>query len=314
MKRFDRRALAGVVLLACVACTDSTAPARVAPNPNLAVGGDNDDLAGVSDVVAMVNRQAASTGVAIARGELLLSENAPAQTPRIIFANDRQLRFDTRWVSRDIRRLATTSALTYGVFSPLANATVGGAAEAAFDRTFATWNAVTCSRMQVNKVAIDRFPSFILGGGLFPPADINDVGFIPGTFFDQFLGTGASQFVVGVTWTFTFIELDPNGNIVPTDIDRDGRADTAFKEVWFNDAIAYSNSGAPGFIDIESAALHEHGHALELGHFGKIAGDLKTLKLHVSPRAVMNAVLLGVLRSPVGSDNAALCGNFGSWS
>jgi hypothetical protein len=101
---------------------------------------------------------------------------------------------------------------------------------------------------------------------------------------------------------------------MPTDIDRDGRGDTAFAEVWFNDALKYSTTGAAGRIDIESAALHEHGHALGLGHFGKIAGDPKTGKLHVSPRAVMNAIILGVQRSPLGTDNAALCGNYAGWN
>jgi hypothetical protein len=84
--------------------------------------------------------------------------------------------------------------------------------------------------------------------------------------------------------------------------------------VWFNDALQYSSTGAAGRIDIESAALHEHGHALELGHFGKITGDPKTGKLQASPRAVMNAVLLGTQRSPLGTDNGALCGNYASWN
>lgn len=324
MTFLDRRALAGLVLVASVACTDSTAPVRVAmPSPNLSVeAGDDDDAAGVSAFLAGVNRQAASAGVRVGYAEVLLTPEAPAKTPRILFANDRQLRLESKWVARDLRRLSTDATLSYGVFSPLAIATIGGPAEASFDATFGTWNAVSCSKLRVRKVAINRFPSFILGGGLFPPADINDVGFLPGAVFDAFLGIGASQFVIGVTFTFNFIQvgpggvplLDPNGNTIPTDIDRDGRDDTAFKEVWFNDALPYSTTGAPGFIDIESAALHEHGHALELGHFGKIVGDPNTGKLHVSPRAVMNAAILGTLRAPLGTDNAALCGNFGSWS
>jgi hypothetical protein len=291
-------------------------------NPNLAVAGDDGDAIGVSEYLAAISRQAAAKGVAVARAELLLTSNAPVKTPRVVFANDRQLRLDSRWVPRDSRRLATDATLKYAVFSPLARATVGGLAESAFDASFATWNAVGCSNIAVRKVALpaDRLPSFILTG-LFPPADINDVGFIPGPFFDAVFGTSASQFTVAVTVTFTFIQvgpsgqpiLDPNGNPIPTDVDGDGHADTAFKEVWFNDALGYSTTGTATAIDIESAALHEHGHSLELGHFGKVVGDPKTGKLHVSPRAVMNAVLVAPQRTPLGSDNAALCGVYSSW-
>jgi hypothetical protein len=318
-----RRALAGAMLLVvAAACTDSTAPSRFASTrASLSVVGDDADAVGTSEFLANVNRQAIAAGsnVAVARAELLLASDAPVKTARIIFANDRQLRLQSRWVPRDIRRLATDATLSFGVFAPFARATIGGAAEAAFDATFATWNATSCSNMQVRKktVAPSQIPSFILTG-LFPPADINDVGFVPGAFFDQVFGTGASQYTVGVTITFTFIKLgpggvpvlDPSGSPIPTDVDGDGRFDTAFKEVWFNDALAYATNGDPTKIDIESAALHEHGHALELGHYGKIVGDPKTGKLQASPRAVMNAFLLGVQRTLLGTDNAALCGNF----
>jgi hypothetical protein len=319
----ERRAMAGVVLLvlASAACSDSTAPARsAAPISSLSVVGDGEPI-GTSEYLETVNRQAVAKGigVTVSRAERLLAADAPAQIPRIVFANDRQLRLQSRWVARDPRRLATDATLSYGVFAPLAQATIGGAAEAAFDASFSTWNAVSCSKMGVRKKALapGLGPSFILTG-LFPPADINDVGFVPGALFDLIFGVGASQFTIGVTVTFTFIQvgpggvpiLDPNGNPIPTDIDGDGRDDTAFKEVWFNDALQYTTVGAPGRIDIESAALHEHGHTLELDHFGKIVGDPKTGKLHVSPRAVMNAVLIDTQRSPLGTDNAALCGTY----
>lgn len=322
------RALLGVVaaVFMLAGCTDqATAPTAVPGRPSFSAIGTGDEPVGFSDKLADVNRQAAASGAraVIQRAELLLAPNAPVNTPRIIFANDRELRLSTRWVWGDLRRLATNGELTRVVFGPFARATVGGAAEAAFDASFATWNAVTCSNIAVRKIALapGRLPSGILIPGAFPPADINDVGFLPAALFDAFLGAGASQFVIGVTFTSVFIEVDPNGlpildsqgNPIPTDIDRDGRFDTAFKEVWFNDGLGYSTNGTLGTIDIETAALHEHGHALELGHFGKIAGDPKTGKLHVSPRAVMNAALLGTLRTPLGTDNAALCGNYAGW-
>jgi hypothetical protein len=328
MTGIDRHALAGVAitLLGCVACTrESTAPATLAASPNLSVSNSDGDAVGVSQYFADANRRALASGarVAVSRAELLVSADASLKIPRIIFANDRALRTDTRWVARDVRRLSTDATLTYAVFAPFAAATVGGAAEAAFDASFATWNAVGCSNMRVRKKALapGQFPSFLLTG-LFPPADINDIGFVPGSVFDQIFGPGASQVTIGVTITYAFIQiglngkpiLDADGNSIPTDIDGDGRADTALKEVWFNDALQYSSTGAAGRIDIESAALHEHGHALELGHFGKITGDPRTGKLQASPRAVMNAVDLGAQRSLLGTDNGALCGNYASWN
>ncbi len=316
-----RRAFAGVALLslASVACTDPpTAPARVgASNLSFAVG--EAEETGVSGYLAAANARAARAGVMVTHAELLQTSDAAVKTPRLIFANDRQLRLPTGWVARDLRRLSTDATLSYAVFAPFATATVGGPATAAFDAAFATWNNANCSKLVINKRALgpSQFPSFLLTG-LFPPADINAVGFLPGALFDQAFGAGSSATMVAVTVTFSFIQvgpngvplLDANGNTIPTDIDGDGRFDTAFKEIWFNDALEFSTNGAPGTIDIESAALHEFGHALELGHFGKIAGDPKTGKLHVSPRAVMNAVNLGVQRTLLGTDKAAFCGTY----
>ena len=141
----DRRALAGVVLLALVsvACSDSTAPTSAAPPvASLSVVGDEDAI-GTSAYLDNLNRQAAAKGLAVSRAELLLASDAPVRTPRLLFANDRSLRTPSRWVSRDIRRLAPDATLSYDVFAPLAQATVGGSAQPAFDNSFATWNAVS---------------------------------------------------------------------------------------------------------------------------------------------------------------------------
>jgi hypothetical protein len=66
-------------------------------------------------------------------------------------------------------------------------------------------------------------------------------------------------------------------------------------------------------MDVQTVALHEIGHAFEMGHFGKIFGTFGNLKVDVPPRAVMHAAILGTLRTPQGSDNAAFCGNWASW-
>ena len=330
MQPTHRIAMVGTVaaVLTLTACADEstpTAPAALSPTSAAVVRNDDAEAVGYSEALSELNRQlaASSRNVAVARAELLVSENAAAQSPRIILANDRTKALSSKWVPRDIRRLSTSADLSYVVFKPLAAAPVGGNAELAIDQAAATWNSASCSNLRVNKApyAGQLPPSFLLTGGVFPPADINHVGFVPPAVIDQAFGkVGASANVIGVTFTFTFIVvgpngpvLDPSGNPIPTDVDGDGRQDTAFKEIWFNNALAYSQSGTPGFIDIETAVLHEHGHAIERSHFGKIAGNLKTLKLQVSPRAVMNAAYVGPIRQLAGTDVAGLCGDFANW-
>ena len=56
----------------------------------------------------------------------------------------------------------------------------------------------------------------------------------------------------------------------------------------------------PG-IDVETVALHENGHSLELGHFGP------------PPAAVMNPVYAGMRQSPLAIDHAGSCAVWGSW-
>src|SRR5688572_16456182 len=177
MMRPDRRALARVAfgVLALAGCTDEpTVPAIVPPHDVSLAVSDMDEV-GVSAYLASANVAAAKRGVMIARAELLTTSDAPAKTPRLIFANNRRLRLESRWVPRDLRRLATDATLSYVVFSPLAISTTGGPAEAAFDASIATWNAVSCSNLVVRKRTPSpaQPPSFILSG-LFPPADIND--------------------------------------------------------------------------------------------------------------------------------------------
>lgn len=276
----------------------------------------------VSPILDSINGDLAARGldVRVSHAEFVLAASGRHDAAgQILFANNRAKRLDTRWVPGDARRLADGNRLTYLNFTPFMAANAGGGASvagtAAVNASFDTWDAQVCSVLDLVERPWDGAtnPSALLNVGLpqdIFAADITTMGFLPGALFDAVLGPGASSNVLGVTFTFIFINV---GTGEPTDVDGDGRDDTALKEVWYNNAFAWGTSGAPGPIDIETVALHENGHALELGHFGKIFGTLSNLKLHVSPRAVMNAAILGTLRQPLGSDNAAYCGNFDSW-
>jgi hypothetical protein len=86
---------------------------------------------------------------------------------------------------------------------------------------------------------------------------------------------------------------------------------SALNEVYYNDNFGSPsgdrvgnpwgiNIAMPG-IDVETVALHENGHSLELGHFGP------------PPVAVMNPVYGGIRHSPLSIHHAGMCAVWGSW-
>ena len=268
-------------------------------------------LQGVNDQLA-----AAGADFAVVRAELALSPDAPPDQALLVFANDRTLRISSKWVPGDLRRDADGDNLTFLSYGPFALANGSIDSEPSVDASFDTWGSVQCGSLPLVKRADQGvFPSAVFEGGDPFVADVVTLGFLPGFFFDLVLGAGASQNVLGVTFTFVFGSFDSGGNFTPSDVDNNGRDDTALKEVWYNDAFDWNVDGVTSATttDIETVAFHENGHALELGHFGAIVGNTRSGKLQVSPRAAMNAIILGTLRSPLGTDNAAYCGNWARW-
>jgi hypothetical protein len=315
----NRHSLVGAlaVSLALSACTqeptESSSPApgtgapafaRSAPAPATAAN------AKLREINAGLAKAGARYAVAMA--EVSLSPKASVDRAQIVFAFDRTLRLPSKWVPGDARRNADGNNITYMNDLNFMTANGAGNAEPSIDASFATWQQVKCSKLTLVKRPYDgELHSVFFGGDPFV-ADIYTLGFLPGFIFDQFLGPGASENVLGVTFTFIFGDFDADGNFTPSDIDNNGREDTALKEVWYNDAFTWTTTNTTD-IDIESVAVHENGHTLELGHFGRVAFNTSSGKLQVSPRAIMNAFILGVLRSPLGTDNGAYCGNYASW-
>ncbi|WP_141691611.1 zinc metalloprotease [Rhodohalobacter halophilus] len=234
---------------------------------------------------------------------LTMTKEGDFQSGQTILANDRTLRLNAQWVPGDERRNADGNRLTHLVYTPfgVANGTID--AEPYIDSSFETWNnLMNNSGPEIVKVPdTGIFPSALLslGGVQGDPfvADIVTLGFLPGSIFDLVLGPGASGGVLGVAFTFNWTGTD----------------EVAIKEVWYNDSFPWATDGSPGAVDIETVALHENGHALGMGHFGKISITESNGKLHVSPRAVMNASYLGPVRSPLGTDRAAYNSIYGNW-
>jgi hypothetical protein len=311
--------LAGAFALA--ACEQNAGPEPAVPS---FAGRNVAGAAQVSPVLAAMNTMLAARGMKIRVDHVEWVTRGDAdEAGQIVFANDRgnkQLEF--QFVPGDPRR-GNGNAITYLVDqsdgATSTGATLSSAAtEAAIDRGMHTWESTTtCSNFPIVKLT-DTGADPDLTDGLVlddparigtPFADITHAGWYPAAFFDA-LTPGGSQFILGATFTFTFIDGDGN----PTDIDHDGKGDAAFRETYYNDAFEWGidtdNSAA---IDVETVALHESGHGLSQAHFGKIFGTFANLRLHFAPLAVMNAAISIQQHSLTGSDMAGHCSLWASW-
>ncbi len=175
-----------------------------------------------------------------------------------------------------------------------------------------TWDSQTCSTIPLSAVGSYGFDFGVVqnilgfGGAAGAYADLTHAGWLPAAFFDA-LTQGGSGFILGVT--FTFIFTDGSGGF--TDIDGNGRGDTAFREIYYNDAFSWADDGSNN-VDVESVALHEAGHGLSQGHFGTVSIK-NNGTLNRAPMAVMNAIYSQPLATLQGSDNGGHCSNWGQW-
>jgi hypothetical protein len=306
----------GSALLLTACGREATAPEAFSPTVALSAAGEKAAPANFIDALN-VNLASRDTRLAVARVETITMVGAENEVGRTLYASDRQLRLPYRWVPGDERRLADGDKITYLVDQSdgTANPSLPNAiTEAAIDRAMETWDGAQCSNLQVLKRpdtgADPDIIDFLLGmGAPGDPflADIVNAGFAPAAFFEA-LAPGGSSYIIAVTFTLIFVDDDG----FPTDINHDHNLDTALKEVYYNNRFPWSVTGAGG-VDVETIALHENGHSLELGHFGNIFVTENNSKLHVAPRAVMNAVYLGPMRELATSDQGAFCSTFGSW-
>jgi len=236
-----------------------------------------------------------------------LTPDDSAEVGQTVFFNNRTKQLTAHFVPGDPRRGGRAN-ITYLVDQ--AEGAIDGLTvaqtTAAIDRAMATWNGVNCSTIPITK--LPDIPGLDIGlvetqlgqtGGPFFLADITDAGWLPANVLPPN--------VIGVTFTFIFI--DPATG-APTDIDNNGKADVAFREILYNDRFVWSINGN---IDVQTVALHESGHGLSQGHFGKAFGTDANGKIHFSPLAVMNAAYSGVQQDLKGTDNGGHCSIWGSW-
>lgn len=304
-------AVAVLVLAACG--SDEEEPTELTA-PDFAVASSVDAAsAHLASIMDMMNAALAEGDYdyRVAQAEFI-TQDAMGGTVIAKDVGNKQLTFD--FVANDPRREwsgavgGETDDITYAIDETAdAEPPFGGVsatdATNAIVRAMDTWNAQQCS-----DIALTRVPDFGVDIGLI--AFLNGLGGSPFVFADvQHAGWRDIDFaggVLGATFTFGFTE-----NGLFTDVNNDGLADAAFREIYYDPSWNWADDGAAS-VDIETVAVHEAGHGLSQGHFGTVRiknnGTLKA-----SPRAVMNALYSGPFRALAGTDNGGHCSNWGNW-
>jgi hypothetical protein len=261
------------------------------------------------DALSAVNAtlEAGGSNYLLDRVEYLTSSDGSDEVGQTVFFNNRTKQLGVHFVPGDPRRGGRAN-ITY-IVDQAEGAIDGltvGQTTAAIDRAMATWNGVNCSTIPITKMP--DIPGLDIGiiesllgqtGGPFRLADITHAGWLPANVLPPN--------VIGVTFTFIFI--DPATG-APSDIDNNGQLDVAFREILYNDRFVWRINGN---IDVQTVALHESGHGLSQGHFGKAFGTDANGKIHFAPLAVMNAAYSGVQQDLKGTDNGGHCSIWGSW-
>lgn len=289
-------------------------------------GKDHPVVAEMQAMMADANAQleAAGAGYRVLQVELLTTD---PQSPNIVLAasfGNKQLPHD--FVAGDARRPWSPSSvpgapgISYVV--DVVDATAPGpvlpaATELAIDTASKTWDAGTPStNVPLVKFAPVPFDvgviEFFFSGGVdgspFVVADIQHGGWQPPGFFPPP--------VLAATFTYIFCAPPPVGCPTLTDIDANGKVDTAFREIYYNAFHLWAINAGPGPgapFDVETVALHELGHGLSQAHFGKVILNTRTGTLRAIPLAVMNAVYLGQQQTLLGTDIGGHSSIWGNW-
>jgi len=328
-------ALALIGAAACEAPTTLQSPLApsAAASAKAAAPTSDDEVVAVSPILQQMNAQlaAAKSNIRIDRAQLLYSSNGiSAQKATLLLANDRSRGIGIEWVPGDPRR-GGRIGVTYAFGSntgvaPFTRDANGGNVrqlttaeqDAKIEQAVAAWRALTCSSAPITRVPVpagtdpDYLDEFFRGNpagsaNYAQPADIVEAGWQPPGFFNAIAGPDG-DFILGITFTFYFTD----GAGTPTDIDRNGKADAALAEIFYN-AGYYFGDRAANSVDFFSILAHETGHGLGLGHFGKLfvtakdaADGITASDVKFAPLALMNAgyVFPNVIQ---GTDNSQFC-------
>ena len=324
-----------LALVSVASCSD-VPPVGPAMSPGSANGAlsaaGSDEASEVSPVLANMNLQLAASGarVRIAKAELLMDAGSwNGATSTLIFANDRYRGIGAEWVPGDPRRdgrVGVNYAVGSSHWGPAATADNGpqqlvsnAQLDAQIEEAMSAWRGQSCSA-PITRTTIaagtdpdvldEIFRGIAPGATYAQPADIVQGGWQPGSFFRAIAGGTSGNNIIGITFTFVFTDA----NDEPTDIDHNGKQDVGLAEIYYNSRFLWTAKGLPGSVDFYSIITHETGHALGLGHFGKLfvtrhdmADGIQLADIKYAPYAIMNAAYVTGRNEIAGTDHSSFC-------
>ena len=325
--------LSGLLALAAVsACADVTpvAPAISAPVSSSAVrsgldlnnvlstagASQSDEATALSSYLVQLNDELAASGsnMRYLKAELLMDgKRWDGVTSTLVVADDRYRGIGGEWVPGDPRRDGRVG-VNYFVLQNLEPTTRDADGKnvklvpkaqlyTQIEEGMTAWRNQSCSAPITPLGAKDK------------SVDIVQRGWVDRKFFWQFApDTASANGIIGITLSQGFIT--PDGKFY-TDIDRNGKVDLSRAEIYYNNRYYWGTSGAGNVVDFYSIITHETGHALGLGHFGKVFvnrsnidadGFITSLDaIKYAPLAMMNAVYVTGRGEILGTDHSSYC-------
>ena len=317
-----------LALVAIAACSDvaPVAPAIAVPSASsaarsldmgnvLSTAGAvvTDEATSVSEHLVQLNDELAAAGsnVRIFKAELLMDAKTwHGVTSTIVLADDRYRGINAEWVPGDPRRDGRIG-VNYGVTQALQPTTRDADGknvrlvplqqlDSQIEEGMQAWRNQSCS------APIVRVP-------LTAKTDIQQLGWYPKQQFWAFTpgDTAAGNSIIGITLSAGFVT--PDGKFY-TDIDRNGKIDLSRAQILYNNRFYWGTSGADNVVDFYSIITHETGHALGLGHFGKLfvtkqatADGIQISDIKYAPYAIMNAAYVTGRNEIAGTDRSSFC-------